>query len=166
MCVLQHEDNLKPERWVEKVRERMWSMVQGIYVHCKYLHTRPSLFSRKHIHTDQKGASRDQWWQCIMNWGSWLETRDLTLNLQKKEGKEGQGRQESEWRVTLVQALLLWQSVVGEAALWTVLKGGSPRSYRMRTLFRKLLIEEIIKRGALEADVSIEESRQRESVER
>lgn len=69
------------------------------------------------------------------------------MNLQgKKERKER--RKELEWRVTLIQALLLSLSVSlsGETVLRVVLKEDLRPNHR-RLVSRKLPVEEIVERG-------------------
>lgn len=69
------------------------------------------------------------------------------MNLQgKKERKDR--RKELEWRVTLIQALLLSLSVSvsGETVLRVVLKEDLRPNHR-RLVSRKLPVEEIVERG-------------------
>lgn len=74
----------------------------------------------RYVRAYHKGASHES--MVMMHHELRILIGDLTLNLQKKAGKE-EGRKESEWRVTLIQALLLGQLVSSEAVLRMVLQG-------------------------------------------
>lgn len=76
-----------------------------------------------------------------------ISIRDLTLNLQEKKQRK-ERRKELEWRVTLIQALMLSPSVSvsGEAVLRVVVKEDLRPNHR-RLVSRKLLVEEIVERG-------------------
>lgn len=92
-------------------------------MHWKQLHTRQYFFLQemnRYVHAYQKGASHEL--MVMMHHDLRILIGDLTLNLQKKAGKE-EGRKESGWRVTLIQALLLGQLVLSEAVLRMVLQG-------------------------------------------
>lgn len=57
-----------------------------------------------------------------------------------------------------MQVLLLGQLVSGEAVIRVVFKEGGPRPHDTRLTSRKLLVEEILERGAFEADLSMASS--------
>lgn len=61
------------------------------------------------------------------------------------------------WIGTLTQDLLIGQSVSGEALLRVVFKENSTH-YHRSLASRKLLVEEIMGRGALKADLHMEKS--------
>lgn len=97
------------------------------------------------MHTYKKGVSHGS--LVMMHDKLRILIGDLTLNLQgKKERKER--RKELEWRVTLIQALLLSLSVSvsGETVLRVVLKEDLRPNHR-RLVSRKLPVEEIVERG-------------------